>query len=329
MPSSSSPPRVRTGASSRLQRVTTLPSAATDGSRARLPVRSGLAKSSDGVGIFWEEFGRGDPAIVLLPSAPIIHSRQWKAQIHFLSRAWRVIAYDGRGNGKSDRPTTTEAYHDDRFVDDLVAVMDASGTPAAVLVGLCVDGVWRSIRLAAEQPDRVLGIVGFAVGVPRLAPTQPHYAEAAEHFHEVLNTTEGWAKHNRHHWLEDYPDFARFFFEQMTTEPHSTKAIEDAAGWAIDGSALVMVADADADFPWDLEAVEATARAVRCPMLLVHGTEDRCQRIERARRLAELTGAPLIEVAGANHMIPGRHPVLANLLIRDFVRGLSAEGRPR
>jgi pimeloyl-ACP methyl ester carboxylesterase len=57
-------------------------------------------------------------------------------------------------------------------------------------------------------------------------------------------------------------------------------------------------------------------------MLLVHGTDDRCQPISRSRRLAELTGAPLVEIEGANHMIPGRHPVLANVLIRDFVEGL-------
>jgi hypothetical protein len=45
-------------------------------------------------------------------------------------------------------------------------------------------------------------------------------------------------------------------------------------------------------------------------------------RSTRARRLAEIRGAPLVVVEGANHMIPGRHPVLANLLIRDFVRSL-------
>ena len=293
-----------------------------DGGRARLPVRTGFAESGDGVRLAWEEFGAGEPAIVLLPSAPIVHSRQWKAQIHFLSRSWRVIAFDGRGNGRSDRPVDSEAYVDDRFVGDIATVMDATGTDRAVLVGLCVDGVWRAIRLAVAQPDRVLGIVAFGIGVPRLAPTQPHYASAAATFDDELPSADGWAKYNRHHWRRDYPDFATFFFEQMTTEPHSTKAIEDAAGWAVEGSVDAMLAEAAVAFPFDEAAVEAICRAVRCPMLLVHGTEDRCQRIERAHRLAELTGAPLVVVDGANHMIPGRHPVLANLLIRDFVRSL-------
>ena len=299
-----------------------------DGTRARLPVRTGFSAGPDGVRIAWEEFGAGSPTIVLLPSAPIIHSRQWKAQIHFLSRSWRVITFDGRGNGRSDRPTDPAAYVDDRSVQDIVTVLDATETEQAVLVGLCGDGVWRSIRLAAERPDRVLGIVAFAVGVPRLSPPQPHYVAANAVFDEQLPSSEGWAKMNRHHWRRDYPDYARFFFSEMTTEPHSSKAIEDAAGWAVEGSVAAMLADAEVEFPFDLETIEATCRAVTCPMLLVHGTEDRCQPIARAHRLAEITGAPLVVVDGANHMIPGRHPVLANLLIRDFVRGLGQVPRP-
>jgi pimeloyl-ACP methyl ester carboxylesterase len=200
--------------------------------------------------------------------------------------------------------------------------MDASGTDRAVLVGLCMDGVWRAVRHAAEHPERVLGIVAFAVGVPFLAPPHPHRANAAAAFDEHNPTSEGWAKINRHHWRRDYADFARFFFSEINSEPHSTKAIEDAVGWALDGSVEAMIADWDAGFDLDQAAVEAICRSVRCPMLLVHGTEDTCQPVARAERLADLTGAPLVLVEGADHMIPGRHPVLANLLIRDFVRSL-------
>jgi pimeloyl-ACP methyl ester carboxylesterase len=233
------------------------------------------------------------------------------------------VAYDGRGNGRSDRPSEPDAYHDDRFVGDLAAVMDGSDSERAVLVALCVDGVWRAIRYAAANPSRILGIVAFAVGVPRLVPSHPWYASMR--FDDDVPAYEGWAKLNRHHWRRDYPDFARFFFEEITSEPHSTKTIEDAVGWALEGSVDAMIADTDAVFPFDLAAVEATCRAVQCPMLLVHGTDDTCQPLARAERLAEITGAPLVVVEGADHMIPGRHPVLANLLIRDFVRSLAQE----
>jgi pimeloyl-ACP methyl ester carboxylesterase len=298
------------------------PSLHRDATPAVLPVRSDVAVAPDGVRLGFDVYGTGDPTLVLLPSAPIIHARQWKAQVPYLSRRYRVVTYDGRGNGRSERPTDPEAYHDDRFLGDLVTVMDASDTDRAVLVGLCVDGVWRAIRLAVEQPQRVLGIVAFAVGVPRIAPAQPHYIEFSPVFDEELPTSEGWAKMNRHHWQRDYADFAEFFFSEMTPEPHSTKAIEDATAWALDGSVEAMLAESEATFPFDLEAVETICRSVRCPMVIVHGTDDACQLPARAVRLAELTGAPLVLVEGAGHMIPGRHPVKANLLIRDFVESL-------
>jgi pimeloyl-ACP methyl ester carboxylesterase len=291
-----------------------------DGGRARLAVSSGWAIAGDGVRLAYDVFGDGDPTIVLLPSTPIVHSRQWKGQIHFLSRFARVIAYDGRGNGRSDRPVVPEAYGSEPLTGDLEAVLDATGTTRAVLVGLCGDGVWPSIQFASADPDRVLGIVAFAPGVPRLSPPHPYRVEWS--FDDELPTDEGWAKVNRHYWRRDYPGFVRFFFETITSEPHSTKAIEDAVGWALDGSVDAMIADGEATFTMDLAEIEATCRTVRCPMVLVHGTDDHCQPLTRSRRLAELTGAPLVVVEGADHMIPGRHPVLANLVIRDFVRSL-------
>jgi len=296
---------------------------ADDSGRARLPDRTGVAVAEDGVRLVYDVYGSGEPTIVFLPSAPIIHSRQWKAQIPFLSRSYRVVSFDGRGNGRSDRPTESAAYHDDRMTRDIAVVMDATDTPRAVLVGLCVDGVWRAIRLAAAEPDRVAGIVAFAVGVPRLAPPHPWYATMD--FERELPAYDGWDKLNRHAWLNDYPDFARFFFQEITSEPHSTKAIDDAVGWALDGDPEAMVAEAGAPFPFSRDEVIEICRSVRCPMHLVHGTEDTCQPLERAHRLAELIGAALTVVDGADHMIPGRHPVMANLIIRDFVQSL--EGR--
>jgi pimeloyl-ACP methyl ester carboxylesterase len=296
-----------------------------DSGRARLPDRSGLATAPDGVRLAFDVYGTGDPAIVFLPSTPIVHSRQWKAQVPYLARHHRVVTFDGRGNGASERPTDPAAYADDRMVDDIETVMDASDTARAVLVGLCGDGVWRAIRLAAARPERVAGIVAFAVGVPKLSP--PHPYRLVHSFEDELPVYEGWATINRHAWRRDYPGFARFFFGAITSEPHSTKAIDDAVGWAVDGSVDAMLADAEADFPFELDEIEAICASIRCPLLLVHGTEDHCQPIARAHRLAELTGAPLVVVEGADHMIPGRHPVLANLVIRDFVRSLQETRR--
>ena len=53
---------------------------------------------------------------MLVPSNPIVHSRQWKAQVPYLSRHYRVVTFDGRGNGRSDRPVAPAAHTEEASV---------------------------------------------------------------------------------------------------------------------------------------------------------------------------------------------------------------------
>ena len=75
--------------------------------RARYPDESGYVER-DGVKLFYEVYGAGEPTIFLLPTWSIIHSRHWKMQIPYLARHCRVLTFDGRGNGRSDRPQEPE-----------------------------------------------------------------------------------------------------------------------------------------------------------------------------------------------------------------------------
>ena len=71
--------------------------------RARYPDSEGYVER-DGVRVFYEVYGTGEPTVLLLPTWSIIHSRCWKMQIPYLARHCRVITFDARGNGRSDRP---------------------------------------------------------------------------------------------------------------------------------------------------------------------------------------------------------------------------------
>ena len=236
--------------------------------------------------VCWERYGDGEPTVLLLPAWSIIHSRQWKAQVPYLARHLRVVTFDGRGNGRSDRPPTAEAYDDAEYVADALAVLDASGTERAVLVGLSRGGRW-AVELAAARPERVLGAVLIDPAIAFVAPPHPGPVYP---FDEELDTTEGWAKFNRHYWRRDYRGFLEFFAGQAFSEPHSTKQIEDMVEWGLETTAETLALTQLGAQPASRAEVEAILRAVRCPVLVVHGDDDRVRPHAVGAAAAELTG---------------------------------------
>ena len=290
-------------------------------SRARYPDETGYVER-DGVRVFWESYGSGDPTVLLMPTWSILHSRHWKLQIPYLARYYRVVTFDGRGNGRSDRPTSTAAYADTEFVADAVAVLDAAGVDRAVIAGLSM-GAGYALHMAADHPDRVLGAVfiGSSVRMSDRPPGRITYPWA-----QPLDTDEGWAKYNRYFWLRDWPAFSEFFMSQIFSERHSTKQIEDTVGWALetDPETIITAEDAPyleppADWPADQRSSLAHIQRVRCPCLVIHGDDDHISHVSGARRLAEGLGAPLVVIAGGGHAPLARDPVKVNLLLRSFI----------
>ena len=282
--------------------------------RACQPVGDGYAVR-DGIKIFYEVFGDGEPTVLLLPTWSLLHSRHWKMQVPYLSRHCRVITFDGRGNGRSDRPTTPEAYAEAEFMADALAVMDATQTDRAVIVSFSL-GAQRGLLLAANHPDRVEAAV--FVGPTYTGGGHPRPERTVYSWDVELDTDEGWAKYNKHYWLRDYGGFVDFFLSTMFPEPHSTKPIEDGVGWGLEttGETLALTY-----LGHHLEADEAfeLARRVRCPVMVVHGDRDGMSDVSRGIALAEHTGGQMVVLEGSGHAPHLRDPVKVNLLLRDFL----------
>ncbi len=285
--------------------------------RALAAVRAGHVERG-GVRSHFEVYGDGEPTVLLLMPDTIVESGAWKGQVPFLARSFRVVVMDPRGNGRSDRPTDPAAYAGPELVADAWAVLDEVGAERAVLAGVC-SGAGLALIMAAERPDRVLGVCAVN---PGLALTPPHPWKVRYDFDAELDTDAGWARLNRHYWRRDWPGFAEFFFDQLFPEPHSTKQLEDCVGWATATTVDAMLAEMDAPPgpAGDPESAAEVCRAVRCPVLVVVGTDDRCQVPERGRIVAELTGGDLVEIEGGGHLPMARDPVRFNLLLRDLVR---------
>ncbi len=117
-----------------------------------------MVKARDGTRLYAEAHGEGIPLIF---SCAFCTTREnWRGQVDPLTAAGaRVILWDYRGHGRSGAPSDPDAYHIDRVVEDLGAVLDwAAPGETAVLAGLSFGGL-VSLHFAHRHPARARGLV--------------------------------------------------------------------------------------------------------------------------------------------------------------------------
>jgi pimeloyl-ACP methyl ester carboxylesterase/predicted glycosyltransferase len=270
----------------------------------------------------------GSPTVLLLPTWQVANAEHWKAQIPVLARRHRVVTIDGRGTGRSDRPTDPVSYADEEVVADAIAVLDAIGAPHAVLAGVSCGGALAA-QLACAHPGRVLGAVMIAPSMD-LTPPLPHRME--HDFDTVYEEPTGWALYSEDAWRHHYERFIEFFWGQICTEPHSTKQIEDGIGWARDTGNEVLLATARRHSICDTRSkVEAMLSAIRCPTLLIHGRDDAVVPWQRSQSTADITGGDLLFIEGGGHVPQARDPIRVNQALLDFIDRVTppADRRPR
>ncbi len=283
--------------------------------RAIQPTNADLLEL-DGFRIGYETFGDPTrPALLLLPTWQIVHSRIWKMQVPFLACYFHVITVDFAGNGLGERTTDPAAYEYERIARQAIGVLNHLGIECASVVAFS-RGCDYAILMAATEPDRVESLTLIGNGVT-CAAWQPQPDDA---FQERRDTYVGWEKRNAHYFVEGWDDWLEFFFSEIFPEPHSTKPIDDAIGWARETTPEVLIATVpNRDLLPRLAAAEAVAR-IRCPVLLVHGDDDRCSPIEASYDLAAARPDwELVVLEGAGHGPLVRDPVRMNILIHEFL----------
>ncbi|MBA2667963.1 MAG: alpha/beta fold hydrolase [Trueperaceae bacterium] len=291
--------------------------------RAMAPHTQGYA-ARNSVRLWYEIYGKGEHTILLMPTWALFHSRHWKMQIAFLARSFRVVTFDGRGNGRSDRPDDDAGYGDADYVADAIAVLDETDTTTCTAVGLSWGAKW-TVMLASQHPDRVAGAIAIAPAVPMGAP-DPERA-ALIRWNERIGAPQGWEKHNRHYWLENYRDWVEFFVGKIYSEPHSTKQREDGVVWGLetDGATLVRTYLSPAVSPTDF--VQRVS-SLTTPLLVIYGTHDQVINTSVAEALADASRAEVLRIDGGGHGPMARDPVRVNLAIEDFATRISGRRRP-
>lgn len=124
----------------------------------------------EAAGLYYEEHGRADAPPLILSSGLGGSAAYWRPNLAALSHHFRVIAYDHRGTGRSDRALPERVTLADLGAD-MLALMDRLGIARAGIIGHAIGGMaaLEAARAAPERVDRIVIINGWARLDPQTA----------------------------------------------------------------------------------------------------------------------------------------------------------------
>ncbi|MCK4986433.1 MAG: alpha/beta hydrolase, partial [Desulfobacterales bacterium] len=114
--------------------------------------------SNDGKKIWYDIVGEGDP-LVLIGGSSLVH-RQWDFMVPILQDHFKIILYNQRGAGLSDR--TPKGVSVEQWADDLRIILDENGIKKTHIFGTS-NGSFIVIRFAAKYSDRTASIIHYGM----------------------------------------------------------------------------------------------------------------------------------------------------------------------
>jgi class 3 adenylate cyclase len=201
----------------------------------------------------------------------------------------RVIMWDKRGTGLSERLPADRLPTLEERMDDMRVVMDAAGSERAATVGIS-EGASLSAVFAASHPDRVTSLVligGFARTLEDDDYEWGTSKETAEAFRHRMNDTWG-----------DNAGLLKLWAPSVANDPmvqeHWNRTMVFGATPATATAWLEMVEETD---------IRGTLPAINVPTLVLHRTDDRIVAVEHARYMAEhIPDARYVELPGCDHL---------------------------
>jgi len=262
-----------------------------DDASNEVPPKTRYARTRDDVSIAYQTLGEGTTDIVVLLGWITHVEMAWhhpspSSFLRGLSRFGRVVVFDKRGTGMSDR--AFESTSIDRRLDDLRAVLDTVGCRRPILVGCCDDAATAAV-FAATEPDRVRGLVLYGGSARVVEANDFPHGQPQSFVDDVLGQI-------REHWGEPLfveqeapsmahdAEFCRWlaFYMRMAASPGNAEAISKA--------------NASSD-------IRALLPSIVAPTLVLHRSDDRKTKVACGRDLAaRIARALFVELGGADHL---------------------------
>ncbi len=235
--------------------------------------------------IHWES--RGDPAAppLLLVMGLAVSSRAWDRLPEIMSAKFRVLTFDNRGTGRSQRGGI--AYRMTQLAEDAVSVLDAAGAAQAHVFGISMGGMIAQ-ELTLRHPERVRTLaLGCTLACWRTA-RRPSLRTVVD----LLMLNLGFRTRERLGRLLVSPEWhsrqPQAIVDWIRRAERTTPRYAVAQMLAVRG-----------------HACEERLTQIRAPTLVMTGTADRLIPPENSRLIARLIpGARLLEFPGAGHCFP-------------------------
>lgn len=268
--------------------------------------------SRDGTQIATASLGHGSPVVRtahwLSHLEHDVGSPVWSRWLAELSRTHRLIRYDQRGCGLSDRTPASMTL--EAWVEDLEAVVDSQGIERFALLGMSQGGA-IAIAYAARHPEKVSRLLLFGAygrGMLKREP-KPQQREEAETLVKLIRL--GWGRDN--------PAFRQVFTSQFI--PDGTR---EQHQWFNDLERLSASPESAATIVETLYRIDVTAdaRQLRVPTLVMHARHDERVPFEEGRRLAALIpDARFVPLESRNHVLLDTEPAWQQFFeeFRDFM----------
>jgi len=226
----------------------------------------------------------------------------------------RLILFDKRGTGLSDRVPDNQLPTLDERIDDLRAVMDAAGSERAALHGFS-EGGNMSALFAATHPERTRALVTFGVFAKRIwSPDYPWAPTPEQREREYETVEREWG---------NLMDLSRLLPSKIGDIEFATRHATYFRHAASPGAAIALLR---MNTQIDIRAILPT---IRVPTLVMHRSGDLESKIEEARYIAgQIPGARLVELPGADHLpwVGDQETVLDE--IEEFLTGVRPAVEP-
>ncbi|MCU1361159.1 MAG: putative hydrolase [Ilumatobacteraceae bacterium] len=266
------------------------------------------ARCSDGIRLHYEVLGRSGAPAVLMIQGLGADKHGWDMQRFVLAARYRVVAFDNRGAGRSDKPFGL--YSLEQMADDAIAVLTAAGVDRAHVVGASMGGAISQI-VALKYPDRVRSLT-LACTACRNPPWR----------RELLN---GWATHATERGMASMTREAA----RWVIGPRSFRRLVPAFGWlgplAMGRSSHAFAAQVRAILATD-ESMADQLSGITVPALVMVGNQDILTPRGDSEELAErLPNAELVVISGAAHGFMVEHATTFNRVLLEFLARVTKE----